>query len=142
MLSVYRNFISTINKNKLNQIKISGCFFLLVSLSIINLGLSTTKVAASEIENKSITQTIAANNSFTQSKVSPHQLVFLAYQGYFVNQGIPKYVALTTAYNSRRVTSKDLVNAAIKSNRLPANSITDANYLNNVENFLTDLSND
>lgn len=142
MLSVSRNLMSTIKKSNINQRKISGWFLLLVSLSIVNVGWSTTKVAASETANKSITQTIAANNRFTQSQVSPHQLAFLAYKGYFVNQSIPKYAALTTAYNSMRITSKDLVNAAIQTNRLPANFMADSSYLNTVDNFLTDLSND
>jgi hypothetical protein len=142
MLRLSPHLITNVRKVQLNQKQFFGSLLLLVSLSTVNLSLYSTRVSASETANKSTTNTILASNNLTQTIVSPHQLVFLAYQGRFVNHGIPSYGGLINAYNSRKTTAKDLVNAAIKINILPANYLTSSSYLNKVDYFLMDLGND
>jgi hypothetical protein len=54
-------------------------------------------------------------------------------QGYFQSQDIPQHLALMSSYQMRRVTAKDLVQAAIIANRLDPAFLNDQGYLNAVE---------
>ncbi|BAZ04734.1 hypothetical protein [Calothrix sp. NIES-3974] len=129
MLIFSQGLISNIRNIKLNPNFHLRWYCLLVSLLLVNLGADFTRVSAQ--------QTV---NNMTPFQISPHQLVFLAYRGYFLNQGISSYTALIDDYIWGRITSKDLVNAAIKTNILPANFQTDSGYLNSVDAFLKDLN--
>ena len=72
--------------------------------------------------------------------VTPFNLVFLAFQGFFDSEGIPSAGGLDQAYRSGKVTPQTLVRAAISMNRLPANSIDDKSYLERVKSQLDDLA--
>ncbi|MEH1851180.1 MAG: hypothetical protein V7L11_05690 [Nostoc sp.] len=67
---------------------------------------------------------------------------FLAYQGYLKNQGIPSAGALVFAYQTETLTAKDVVQAAVKDNKLPAEVLNDKDYINAVDLELKWLSND
>jgi hypothetical protein len=77
--------------------------------------------------------TMAAKYGMT---VTPFNLVFLAFQGFFVSEGIPSDQTLGEAYRDGKVEPESLVKAAIKMNRLPANAIQDKDYLDKVKSQL------
>lgn len=83
----------------------------------------------------------AASANATQ-QVTPFNLVDLARNGYFQEQGIPSHGALGSAIESQRVNAEDLVNAAIAQNRLASETLSDRDYLNLVEIKLDDLVGD
>jgi hypothetical protein len=77
----------------------------------------------------------AASVNATQ-QVTPFNLVDLARNGYFQEQGIPSHGTLGGAYISKRIQAEDLVKAAIAQNRLASET------LNLVEIKLDDLVGD
>jgi hypothetical protein len=68
--------------------------------------------------------------------VTPFNLVFLAFQGFFMGEGIPSAQSLTDGYRDGAIAPESLVKAAIKMNRLPADSIQDKAYLEKVKSQL------
>lgn len=78
--------------------------------------------------------------SRTAASLSPVDLVFLAYQGYFQANGIPSNGQLLTAYSQSSVQAKDLVRAGIQTQRLSEETAGDVAYLNAVKNALQFLS--
>lgn len=69
-------------------------------------------------------------------QVTPFNLVFLAYQGYFEAEGISSYGNLVADFNSGRVTAEDLVESAIIDNRLTEAARNDTGYVRSVEHQL------
>lgn len=65
-------------------------------------------------------------------EVTPAQLVFLAKDGYFENQGIPKGGTLISEYELGRITSKDLIQAAINDKRVTADALNNRGYMHAV----------
>jgi hypothetical protein len=85
----------------------------------------------------------AASANATQ-QVTPFNLVDLARNGYFQEQGIPGHGALGDAIESQRVNaamSNDKANANAQ-NRLASETLNDEDYLNLVEIKLDDLVGD
>lgn len=76
------------------------------------------------------------------TKISPFNLVYLAYQGHLKNQGIPSYGAFINASASGTVTAQDLMQAAVKANQLSEQMLTDRGYRSALENALNDLPKD
>jgi hypothetical protein len=72
--------------------------------------------------------------------VTPFNLVFLAFQGFFTSDGIPAGDALIESFKNGKTTPQSLVQAAIKMNRLPASKLNDSDYLNTVRIQLDNLS--
>jgi hypothetical protein len=66
-------------------------------------------------------------------ELSAFDLASLAYRGYFRDQGIPGYAILTEAHRAGRIRAKDVVNAAIKTNRLSNQALTDQRYINAID---------
>ncbi|MDZ8080852.1 MAG: hypothetical protein RMX35_17515 [Nostoc sp. DcaGUA01] len=83
-------------------------------------------------------QTVNNNNG---SYLKPFNIVFLAYQGYLEGQGIPSMGTLLYEYQIGKVTAKDVVEAGVKANKLPAEVINDEYYLSAVELQLSSLGN-
>lgn len=75
-------------------------------------------------------------------QINPFNLAGQAYRGYFKDQGIPSYSTLIQQYESGRITAKDLVESAIKANRLPPETLADRNYISAVDAQLADLVSD
>lgn len=109
---------------------------LVAGLSVLMLSALVAPAAKAEtqIEQKvTIAQEAVTRN--TTTKLSPNNLVSLAYRGAFRDQGIPGYARL----QSGRVTAESLVKAAIEAGRLSPEVLEDQRYLNIVETFLMGL---
>jgi hypothetical protein len=73
---------------------------------------------------------------FSTHQISPFNLAYLAYQGYFSAEGIPSSGGLITALVSETVTAQDIMQAAVKANRLSEQTLNDEDYRFALENFL------
>ena len=105
------------------------------SLGTLLISTITTPVSANEV---------AANSQVNRSnivEVQPFNLVYLSYQGYFSQQGIPSNGAFVFGAKTGRITAKDLVKSAIARGRLSPETINDASYLSHVEDQLRNLDN-
>ena len=65
--------------------------------------------------------------------ITPINLVFRAYQGYFAEQGIPSYAPFIQAAQLGQIDAQDLVKGAVDRGRLSADKLEDTSYLNKVE---------
>ena len=72
----------------------------------------------------------------TSYRVSPRELVSLAHQGRFKEQGIPSYDNFRSKARSGKITAAELVESAIANNRLSAEAASDQQYLNAVNSHL------
>ena len=75
-----------------------------------------------------------------QKNVTPFNLVSLAYQGEFKNQGVGGYNSLLTAIRFGEISGKDLVKYGIDTRRLSADTINDSGYISSVDSQLEKLS--
>jgi len=96
--------------------------------------------AQSETINPESDSTKAVSSPSIMQRITPFQLVSLAYQGNLNSDGIPGYGGLITAYQSGRITAKDIVQIAVNNNRLTQDVLSDRGYLNAVEVELRSLS--
>jgi hypothetical protein len=71
--------------------------------------------------------------------VTPFNLVFLAYQGFFTSDNIPSGQAFLHAYRTKEVDAEKLIKAAIRMNRLPAESLQDEYFQAQVRSQLETL---
>lgn len=72
-------------------------------------------------------------------QLTPFELVSLANQGYLSEQGIPSSMALISAYQMGTVRAEEVVEAAIKANKLSPQFSRDRSYLNAVNSLLQTL---
>jgi hypothetical protein len=86
----------------------------------------------------------SAKAEFTEPPymVQPVNLVYLGYQGYFAKEGIPSNSSFINGIQSGKITAMKLVESAIQENRLPAATLNDSSYLNDVHNALRDIDHD
>jgi hypothetical protein len=106
------------------------------TISILLTTLSIGSVLLPTATNAQTTDTVTiganyqtkANSRFAAYQPSPFALAYLAYQGDLKDQGIPSYGALVDEISFGRVTSQDLIQAAVKANRLPAQTLSDRDY--------------
>ncbi|MGJ3250828.1 MAG: hypothetical protein ACFE0J_06820 [Elainellaceae cyanobacterium] len=59
---------------------------------------------------------------------NPADLVYLAYQGYLTEQGIPRYGRLLDELHTRQITVDDVIEAGIQANRVSEDARTDQSY--------------
>ncbi|MEH2289339.1 hypothetical protein [Nostoc sp.] len=83
--------------------------------------------------NTNINSNTLRKNSTDTKYLQPFNIAFLAYQGYLKNQGIPSGGTLLFKYQTGYLTAKDVVQAAIRANKLPAQILNDQSYVNAVE---------
>ncbi|MFB2935824.1 hypothetical protein ACE1B6_11280 [Aerosakkonemataceae cyanobacterium BLCC-F154] len=81
------------------------------------------------------------NNEDSRYLISPFDLVSMAYQGFFKNQGVPSAGALINAYALGDVEARDVVNSAVQTDRLPVRALNDRDYIKAVEWQLDSLRN-
>jgi hypothetical protein len=81
----------------------------------------------------------AAVKTTTSAEISAFDLAFLAYRGYFRDQGIPGYGTLSSAHRSGRIRAKDVVQAAVKTNRVSEQKLSNRTYLNDIDTNLRAL---
>jgi hypothetical protein len=82
-----------------------------------------------------------ANAETVGMAVTPFNLVFLAYQGFFESEGIPKFDRLTNGYRQGDVTAESLVKVAVDMRRLTPDALDNQAYLTAVKHQLDSLSN-
>ncbi|MBW4660500.1 MAG: hypothetical protein KME15_17650 [Drouetiella hepatica Uher 2000/2452] len=105
-------------------------------------------VAASAMISPANAQMTGVNAEFPDTsaalgmQVTPFNLVFLAYQGFFESEGISMAANLINGYDAGQITAQDLVEAAIKMNRLSTETLSDRGYLSAVTRQLNALSED
>lgn len=80
-----------------------------------------------------------AEASASNSRISPYDVIFLAYQGYFREQGIRGYGAFVEGCYQGQIKAKQIVEAAIKANRLPPDTINDSAYIQAIDANLLSL---
>jgi hypothetical protein len=85
----------------------------------------------------SMVTTTAIGSNPANTKLSPFELVSLAYQGEYRMQGVPGFGSFQSATSNQIITAKDLVKAAIAANQLSPETQTDRAYLNAVQQQLT-----
>ncbi len=112
-------------------------YCVLAALSSLVLGSLSSPVLAESV----------AFNPNTQSRqiayqTQPVNLVSIASQGFFTDQGIPQGALLLNAVKSGKVTAESLVKAAIAQGRLSADTLNDRSYLSVVERELNSLDRD
>lgn len=74
------------------------------------------------------------------SQITPFNLTYLAYQGYFKNQGIPAAGALIDSIVPHKITAQDLIRAAIKTHLLSEQTLSDRDYIYNLESQMQGLT--
>ncbi len=68
--------------------------------------------------------------------VTPFNLVFLGFQGFFASENIPPAMSFIRGTRDGKITPEALTQAAIKMNRLPADTLQNKDYLANVKSQL------
>lgn len=111
---------------------------ILSSLSVLLFSAATAPTLRAE--TVAVNRTV--NSTGTISQLNPFNLVHLAYRGYFRDQGIPGYSAFLSAYETGKISSKDIVQNAVKKNKLSPQVIEDRGYLRAVEAHLERLKKD
>lgn len=114
---------------------------LIAGLSMLLLSAGTTTAAYAETmtaQELSMRQSMMAN-PILEAALTPNDLANLAYQGYLRDQGISSYSQLIFDYESGRIQGKDIVQAAVNANRLPASLLNDQSYLSAVNLQLSGL---
>lgn len=99
-------------------------------------------MSAMGIASPTLAESKTAINSQNTRKVleiSPFNLVNAAYQGRYINQGIPAAGRFKTSIHSNRIMAKDLVKAAIAQRRLSPKTLEDKSYIQNVQSLLDSL---
>jgi hypothetical protein len=76
----------------------------------------------------------------TASQITPFDLTYIAYQGYFKDQGIPSAGGLIDAIVSKKIVAQDLIRAAVKINQLPIQTLDDRDYISNLESQMQGLT--
>ncbi len=82
---------------------------------------------------------VAAHAQTTASQITPFDLTYIAYQGYFKDLGIPSAGGLIDAIVSKKIVAQDLIRAAVKINQLPVQTLDDREYISNLESQMEGL---
>ncbi|MDZ8183609.1 MAG: hypothetical protein RMX96_01935 [Nostoc sp. ChiSLP02] len=83
-----------------------------------------------------------AAKQLSTNQLNSFNLATLAYQGYLKDQGIPSNGALMSAIASGTIAAGDIIQAAVKANRLPEQTLSDRAYRHNLEEQLQGFTQD
>ncbi|NJN59485.1 MAG: hypothetical protein HC879_19330 [Leptolyngbyaceae cyanobacterium SL_5_9] len=72
--------------------------------------------------------------------LTPFNLVNLARNGYFQEQGIPSFGGLEAAIKSGQVSAEDIIQAAIQERRLSSEHLNNPAYIQSVKRLLNDVN--
>ncbi len=114
----------------------------LITTLLLSTAILPVAVQAQTIKTAPTSLNPYAANQPSTNQLSPFNLAYLAYQGYLKAQGIPSSGALDEAISSGRITTQDLIQAAVNAKRLPEQTLSDQAYRNNLENELQGLAED
>ncbi len=122
----------------------------LAGLAFLAVGFSTTAAVAVPAHHQVITQgpngasklvkVAMTSQPHATRQLSPFNLAYMAYQGWFTNEGIPAASQLVRNYRVGRISAQEVAQAAVQTNRLSADTLNDASYLNSLDNQLEALS--
>jgi hypothetical protein len=104
---------------------------ILGSLSFLLFSSVTATVV--QAETQALTSATSSRVLDLAGQLTPFELVSMAHQGNFIEQGIPSYLVLVSEHNMGKVRAEDLVAAAIRANKLSPQFSSDRGYLNAVE---------
>ncbi|AFY99755.1 hypothetical protein [Calothrix sp. PCC 6303] len=110
------------------------------SLSVMLLFIATVNPAQAQSRHEKMLDASQTLQNSSPVQLTPFRLVYLAYQGYLKNQGIPSYGTFISASHQMNVHGKNLVEAGIKANLLPAATLSNQEYINSVDTQLLGLS--
>jgi hypothetical protein len=71
--------------------------------------------------------------------VTPFNLVFLGFQGFFASEEIPSALSFIQGVRDGEITPEKLTKAAINMNRLSPDTLQDRNYLSSVKSQLNSI---
>lgn len=97
----------------------------------VNKNTSTDATSEKSI-NTAVNSDALGSNSSNVSYIQPFNLVNLAYQGGFKQQGVPSGGTLISKGQRGNITAKDLVKAAINAKKLPAQVLNNQDYISAV----------
>jgi hypothetical protein len=83
-----------------------------------------------------------ANAQAKSVETTPSNLLNLARNGYFQEQGIPGFSAFENALKSRQLTAEDIIQAAVQQDRLSADHLNDTVYVQSVNRLLNGFTGD
>lgn len=117
--------------------------FILASLSVLLIFNAIAPAAnAKDVGQEQTSFNPAVTKRASTSQLTPFNLAYLAYQGYFRDQGLPSYAAFISAHQSGTISAKDIVQIAVKANLLPEQTLADQGYLSAVEDQLIGIEKD
>lgn len=76
----------------------------------------------------------------SNGRITPFNLVRLAYQGFFEDQGIPSGDSFLNAYQNKTITAEDIVKGAIAAQKLSSDVLDDSEYIAAVGSQLDGLT--
>jgi hypothetical protein len=127
----------------MNRLILSGLSLLLVSSAIVPaVQAQSTSTIAPVLQAQATPAAPPENAEMLGMAVTPVNLVFLAYQGFFESEGIPKFNSLISGYKSGNVTAQKLIQVAIDMKRLSPSALNDRRYLSSVTHQLNALTMD
>jgi hypothetical protein len=104
------------------------------SINTENINTAPTTSLQSETRTGHLSMAATTTSINTDSsKITPFELVSLAYQGSYKTQGIDGFASFPNASSGKIITAKELVNAAIEAHQLPVVTQADRDYLNAVD---------
>ncbi|AFY96765.1 hypothetical protein [Chamaesiphon minutus] len=83
---------------------------------------------------------VAAHAQSTANQITPFNLTYIAYQGYFKDWGIPSAGGLIDAIVSKQIVAQDLIQAAVKTHQLSVQILNDGDYISNLESQMKGLT--
>jgi short-subunit dehydrogenase len=111
-----------------------------ISISIATLLLSVAILPAAA--QAQTTVQLVNLSSQSANPPSPFNLSYLAYRGYLKDWGIPEADALIQAIASGQITAQDIIQAAVKANRLSEQTLSDRGYRHSLEAQLKEWTTD
>jgi hypothetical protein len=111
-----------------------------VGLSAMLLFTATVNPAQAQSRHEKMSDVNQTLQNSTSRQLTPFHLVSLSYQGYLKNQNIPSYGAFISEYHQMNIHGKDLVEAGIKANLLPAGTLSNQEYVHSVDSQLLAFS--
>ncbi|MGG6264932.1 hypothetical protein ACQ4M3_02555 [Leptolyngbya sp. AN03gr2] len=100
---------------------------------MLGLILTSVLLPVSIAKAEPIAATTSTASTVTTPLLTPYNVVNLAYQGYFREQGLRGYGVFTDGCNQGTLTANDVVRAAIRANRLPESILSDRGFMNAVD---------
>ena len=108
------------------------------SLSLVFL--SSLAVTVAQAQPQAINSETFRSSVNPVVQLTPFELVSMANQGYFQEQGIPGYLNLVSAHRMGKLRAEQLVEAAIRAKKLSPEILSDRGYLSAVEPHLPRLN--